>query len=51
MLVQINSISELQRLAKEQRDEVIRMIKKTKGITIRQLARVAGISKSVSDRN
>ncbi len=35
MLVQINSISELQRLAKEQRDEVIRMIKKTKGITVK----------------
>ena len=46
----IKSISQLQQLNKEKRDEVIRRIKKREGITIRQLARVTGISKSVIDR-
>ena len=46
----IASISQLQQLNKEQRDEVIRKMKKREGITIRQLARIIGISKSVIDR-
>lgn len=46
----IKSISQLQQLNKEKRDEVIRRMKKREGITIRQLARVTGISRSVIDR-
>ncbi|WP_373665478.1 hypothetical protein SPSIL_021410 [Sporomusa silvacetica DSM 10669] len=46
----ITSISQLQQLNKEQRDEVIRKAKKIEGITIRQLARITGFSKSVIDR-
>ena len=46
----ITTISQLQRLNKEQRDNVIRKIKEKDGITIRQLARITGISKSVIDR-
>ncbi|AJQ26190.1 transposase [Pelosinus fermentans] len=46
----IVTISELQRLKREQRDDVIRKMKERKGVTIRQLARVTGISKSVIDR-
>ena len=40
----------LQRLQREQRDDVIRKMKDMQGVTIRQLARIAGISKSVIDR-
>jgi len=46
----ITSISQLQQQNKEQRDEVIRKAKKIEGITIRQLARITGVSKSVIDR-
>ncbi|QDR79539.1 transposase [Sporomusa termitida] len=46
----IQNISQLQQLHKEKRDEIIRRMKKRKGITIRQLARVTGIAKSVIDR-
>jgi len=46
----ITSISQLQQLNKEMRDEVIRKLKKIEGITIRQLARMTGIAKSVIDR-
>jgi predicted transcriptional regulator len=46
----ITTISQLQRLNKEQRDNVIRKMKEKDGITIRQLARITGISKSVIDR-
>ncbi len=44
------AISELQRLTREQRDAVIRQMKEHKGVTLRQLARVTRISKSVIDR-
>lgn len=47
----LGNICELQRLKKEQRDKIIRDMKKVEGITIRQLARVTGISKSVIDRS
>lgn len=47
----LGNICELQRLKKEQRDKIIRDMKKLEGITIRQLARVTGISKSVIDRS
>ncbi|SEP42078.1 hypothetical protein [Propionispora vibrioides] len=46
----ITSISQLQQLNKEMRDEAIRKLKKIEGITIRQLARMTGIAKSVIDR-
>jgi hypothetical protein len=46
----ITTISQLQRLNKKQRDNVIRKMKEKDGITIRQLARITGISKSVIDR-
>jgi putative transposase len=46
----IATISQLQRLNKTQRDHVIRKMKKVEGSTIRQLARITGISKSVIDR-
>ncbi|CVK20869.1 transposase [Sporomusa sphaeroides] len=44
------SISQLQQLPKEQRDETLRQMKTIAGTTIRQLARMTGISKSVIDR-
>jgi len=43
-------MSELQQLEKNKRNEIIREVKIVRGITIRQLARVTGISKSVIDR-
>jgi len=46
----ITSISQLQQLGKEQRDDVLRRLKERGGVTIRQLARITGISKSVIDR-
>jgi len=48
--MRITSISQLQQLNKAQRDEVIRKVKKIEGVTIRQLARITGFSKSVIDR-
>jgi REP element-mobilizing transposase RayT len=46
----IDNISKLQRIEKEKRNEYIRKIKNIEGITVRQLARVTGISKSVIGR-
>lgn len=46
----IASISQLQQLNKELRDEVLRKMKQIEGITIRQIARVTGVSKSVIAR-
>ncbi|WP_110953928.1 transposase [Anaerosinus massiliensis] len=46
----IRTISQLQQLKKEQRDSVILNMKEKEGITIRQLARITGISKSVIAR-
>jgi REP element-mobilizing transposase RayT len=43
--MRITSISQLQQLNKEQRDEVIRKAKKIEGITIRQLARIQEFQK------
>jgi hypothetical protein len=37
----IRTISELQRLERQQRNNVIRAIKRKEGVTIRQLARIA----------
>jgi putative transposase len=46
----IVSTSELQKLEKEQRDDAIRKVKEIHGVTVRQLARITGISKSAIDR-
>jgi putative transposase len=46
----VGNISELQRLEKEKRNDYIRKIKKIEGVTVRQIARVTGISKSVIGR-
>jgi len=44
------SISELQKMERNARNEIIRELKSTEGVTIRQLSRITGISKSVIDR-
>jgi putative transposase len=46
----IVSISKLQQFSKEQRNDVLRSLKNRDGISIRQLARITGISKSVINR-
>jgi len=47
--VGIATISALQRLKKEERDVIIKKMKDMQGVTIRQLARITGISKSMID--
>ncbi len=46
----IDCNSTLQRLDKELRNDILRTLKSTKGVSIRQLSRITGISKSVIDR-
>ena len=46
----ITSVSQLQQLSREQRNNELRSLKERNGVTIRQLARITGISKSVIDR-
>ena len=46
----LQSISELQRLEIDRRNVIVRELKSIEGITIRQLSRILGISKSVIDR-
>lgn len=46
----IVSISEIQKLGKEERNHIIKKMKKIEGATIRQLARITEILKSVNDR-
>jgi hypothetical protein len=46
----ISNTSELQKLEKSRRNDHIRALKKTRGISIRQISRVTGISKSIIDR-
>lgn len=46
----ILSVSELQQLDRNKRDDIIKKIKLIDGVTIRQLSRITGISKSVIDR-
>ncbi|MEN6347995.1 MAG: transposase [Syntrophomonas sp.] len=50
MQLGISSISAIQNLQKDQRDEIIREIKSIDGVSIRQLSRVTGISKSIIER-
>lgn len=46
----VTSVNELQRLEKEQRNDVLREMIRISGASTRQLARITGISKSVIDR-
>jgi len=46
----IKSISQLQQLEKQRKNEILKAIKSIDGVTIRQLSRITGISKSVIDR-
>lgn len=46
----IKNISKLQQLDKKDRDKILKELKTIKGISIRQLARVTGISKSLIGR-
>lgn len=46
----ISSSSALQRMEKEERDAIIRKMKAMQDVSIRQLSRITGISKSVIDR-
>lgn len=46
----IKNISELQQIEKVTRDDILRKIKLLRGITLRQLSRITGISKSVLGR-
>ncbi|WP_129598518.1 transposase [Anaerophilus nitritogenes] len=46
----LSNTSKLQQLEKTKRDEIIHKIKSVEGITIRQIARITGISKSVISR-
>jgi len=43
-------INELKQLEKGQREDIIRTVKALNGVTIRQISRITGISKSVIDR-
>ncbi|MDQ0252820.1 hypothetical protein J2S74_000192 [Evansella vedderi] len=47
----VTSNSMLQQMNKEKRDEILTQVKKLKGVSIRQISRVTGISKSVIGRN
>lgn len=46
----VYNISEIQHMERDKRNEIIRKIKSLEGVTIRNLARLTGISKSVIDR-
>jgi putative transposase len=46
----VSNISDLQQSEKNKRNEIIKSMKSIEGITIRQLSRITGISKSVIDR-
>ncbi|KAB3531119.1 transposase [Alkaliphilus serpentinus] len=48
--LEIPSITRIQSLEKSQRNDVIKRIKKIRGVSVRQLSRILGISKSVIDR-
>lgn len=43
----VKNTSELQRYKKDERDKILIKLKNTKGITLRQLSRITGISKSL----
>lgn len=43
----INNISDLQKLERQKRDLILQNLKKTKGISIRQLSRLTGVSRNI----
>ena len=43
----VRSISELQQYNKDKRNEILRMLKGINGVSVRQLSRITGISKSL----
>ena len=45
--MEVGSISELQKLNKAERDLILKRLKGTKGVTLRQISRITGISKSL----
>ncbi|WP_422487187.1 transposase [Gudongella sp. DL1XJH-153] len=47
----IRNISELQKLEKNRRNSFIKELKMTKGISIRQISRITGISKGIVERS
>ena len=46
----IKNVEEIKQLEKNERDRILKMIKSIEGITIRQISRITGISKSVIGR-
>ena len=48
--VGVTSNSTLQQLGRDDRDAVLAKLKKLNGVSIRQISRITGISKSVIDR-
>ena len=46
-IIKAKKISEIQRLEKEKRDKIIKKIKDIEGISIRQIARITGVSYNV----
>jgi REP element-mobilizing transposase RayT len=46
----VANISELQKMDKQKRDEFIKKVKEKQGVSIRQLARITGLAKSIVDR-
>ena len=42
--------SEIRQIEKRKRDDIIKNLKSIEGVTIRQLSRITGISKSVINR-
>lgn len=43
----VSNISELQKMEKEKRDDILARLKELEGVTVRQLSRITGISKSI----
>ena len=46
----VSSVSELQKLERNKRDSLLKVLKKTRGISIRQVSRITGISKGIIER-
>ena len=46
----LSNVNQLVQLEKQKRDKIIKSIKSAEGVTIRQLSRITGISKSMIDR-
>lgn len=46
-IIKVKNISEIQRFEKEKRNKVIKRIKEVEGISIRQIARITGLSYNI----